>query len=960
MANFALGSRTSPPARVLIVDDHPNTAAMLARALGEFNTPTEILTASGGQQALELIGSGTVEVLITDFMMPGMSGLDLIEKLTQEGRPPTHTILVTAYDSPGLAATARRLHINDYLVKPFQPDKIREIVGRALTDLSLPQPPAAAVPLPTPFKILVADDRPDNVQLLATRLSSEGYDFITATDGEETLQKVRAEQPDLVLLDVDMPKKNGFEVLTEMRADPQVAHIPVIVITAARIASRDIREGLSLGADDYVTKPFDWRELAARVRSKLRVKQAEDALRRRNRELNLLPEIGQDLSARFDVEEVAAVTLRRSVEALKAVNGHMVIYYPDGGVYHELHTPIDFAPWTWEEAQTRLVTEGLVVKVTAGRCGLIVENAEQDPRWLRLPNDQTQSAVCVPLLSRRGVIGTLTLMHTRPAYFNTDHLALLQAIASQAAIAIENAQLYAVELRRVKELVALNQLTHDINHFSRSAELFDQLPALVQNTLGYPAVSLWLIGPEQTLPELRSIAGVEKGPRHTVLAIAPLQVAASGQPALLSGEVEERTGARRGTGTLPTQSAVAVPLIWDGKVSGVLAIHTQRLNAFQESDRVVLENLAAQVVSALHRIRLFESVEQEQQRLSAVLRGAADAILVLDPDGALQLVNPAAQRLFTDVETKLGQPLPAGRGYDNLIALLAQGRQAQAPVEGEITWPDQRTFATLVTPIENWGQMTILHDVTHFKELERVKNEFIASASHDLKNPITTVLAYSELLEKVGPLNERQTDFVERIGRASKQMHELVLNLLELAQADLGMDLRLEACDLRALLTEIVDEFQPQAVAKQQSLILQLPADLPLVIGDHMRLRQVARNLVGNAIKYTPSGGQVTVVAEAPEQSPLAHVHIVDTGLGIPASELPFIFDKFYRVHNDATQEIEGNGLGLAIVKSIIEQHGGQAAVESTLGQGSRFSFSLPVASVVSSALEVNEVRAMI
>jgi signal transduction histidine kinase/DNA-binding response OmpR family regulator len=933
---------------------------MLARALGEFSTPTEILTASGGQQALELIGPGTVEVLITDFMMPGMSGLDLVEKLTQEGRPPTHTILITAYDSPGLAATARRLRINDYLVKPFQPDKIREIVGKALVNLNLPQPPAAEIPAPAPFKILVADDRPDNVHLLATRLSNEGYDFVVATDGEETLQKIRAEQPDLVLLDVDMPKKNGFEVLTEMRADPQVAHIPVIVITAARIASRDIREGLSLGADDYITKPFDWRELAARVRSKLRVKQAEDTLRRRNRELNMLPEIGQDLSARFDVEEVVNVTLRRSVEALKATNGHMVVFYPDGGVYHELHTPIDFAPWTWEEAQTRLVTEGLVVKVTSARHGLIVENAEQDPRWLCLPNDQTQSAVCVPLLSRRGVIGTLTLMHTRAAYFNADHLALLQAIASQAAIAIENAQLYAVEIRRVKELVALNQLTHDINRFSHSAELFDQLPALVQQTLGYPAVSLWLIEREKTMPELRSIAGAEKGPRRSVLAIAPLQVATTGQPALLSGEVEERSGTRQGAGTLPTQSAVAVPLMWDGKVSGVLAIHSQRLNVFQESDRVVLENLAAQVVSALDRIRLFESVEQEQQRLAAVLHGAADAILVLDTDGVLRLVNPAAQRLFTDVETKIGQPLPVGRGYDDLISLLDQGRQARAAVQGEITWPDQRTFATRVTPIENWGQVTILHDVTHFKELERVKNEFIASASHDLKNPITTVLAYSELLERVGPLNERQADFVERIRRASNQMHELVLNLLELARADLGMDLRLEPCDVRTLLADIVDEFQPQAAAKRQTLMLQAPDPLPFVLGDHTRLRQVARNLVGNAIKYTPSGGQVTVLTEVSEQAAMVNVHVIDTGLGIPASELPFIFDKFYRVQSDATQDIEGNGLGLAIVKSIIEQHGGQATVESTLEQGSRFSFSLPTASVVSPALNGSQAQALV
>lgn len=933
-------------ARILIVDDHPNTASMLARALGEFGTPVEILTASGGQQALELIGPGSVEVLITDFMMPGMSGLDLIEKLVKENRAPGHSILITAYNSPGLAETARRLHVNDYLVKPFQPDKIRDIVSKALVKQNdKPRPAPEAAPSPTVpaanFKILVADDRPDNVHLLATRLSSEGYAFITAGDGEETLQKLRAEQPDLVLLDVDMPKKNGFEVIAEMRADVSIAHIPVIVITAARITSRDIREGLSLGADDYVTKPFDWRELAARVRSKLRVKQVEDALRRRNRELGLLPEIGQDLSARFDIEELVTVTLNRSVEALRAINGHMVVFYPDGSTYHELHVQRDFSPLTWEEVQTRLVSEGMVAHVIATRQGTLIEDTERDEHWFRPPNDISRSAVCVPLLSRRGVIGALTLIHTQPNYFNADHITLLQAIASQSAIAIENAQLYSVELRRVKELVALNQLTRDINQFTHSAQLFDQLPQLVHRTLGYPAVSLWVIDPDHNTPILRQRAGSEHSPRPSLLALAPMQVATTGQPAILSGSVEERFGDRAGVGTPPSQSAIAVPLHHNGQVTGVLAIHSQRANAFQESERVVLENLAAQVAAALERIRLFESVEQEQERLSAVLRGAADAILVLDMDGELRLVNPAGQRLFTDVETKLGQPLPKASGYDELILLLERARESKVVEQGEIAWPDKRTFATVITPIEEWGQVAILHDVSHFKELARVKNEFIATASHDLKNPITTVMAYAELLEKVGPLNERQVDFAERIRRASKQMHELVLNLLDLARADLGIELKLEPCELQEMLTGVAEEFQTQAASKHQTLTVDLPDELPMVKVDPSRLRQVVRNLVGNAIKYTPEGGQVTISAEATPAYLITHIR--DTGYGIPAADIPFLFDKFYRVQNEATQDIEGNGLGLAIVKSIVEQHGGQISVESTFRQGSTFSFSLPL-----------------
>ena len=321
------------PARILIVDDHPHTASMLARALGQFESPVEILTARSGKEALELVGQQPPDVLITDVMMPGMTGLELIEHL-RDGREPGHIILVTAYDSPGLAVTARRLRVNEYLIKPVQPETIRELVSKALAGAGLRRPLLADLSHAAPSKILMADDYPDNLRLLTRQLEGEGYTFLTATDGEETLRQVRAELPDLLLLDVNMPRKNGFEVLAEMRNDPDLAYIPVIMLTAARNAPRDIREGLNLGADDYISKPCDWRELAARVRSKLRVKHAEDALRRRNRELGLLPEIGQDLSARLDVAEIADVLLKRAVPALSATHGFMEVFNLDGSVLH--------------------------------------------------------------------------------------------------------------------------------------------------------------------------------------------------------------------------------------------------------------------------------------------------------------------------------------------------------------------------------------------------------------------------------------------------------------------------------------------------------------------------------------------------------------------------------------------------------------------------------------------------
>ncbi len=928
----------SQPARVLIVDDHPNTAEMLARVIRKLDTQVEVLTAASGEDALQQLGEGVTDILITDFMMPGMSGLELIEKL-QDGRKPAHTILMTAYDTPGLEITIRRLDIQDYLVKPVDPEQIRDIISNAIQEILPYRMASNSAKLQRPFKILIADDYPDNVRLLSVRLRNEGYEYLTAMDGDEALELMRTEQPDLALLDVNMPNKDGFVVLKEMRSDSSIAHIPAIMITAARIGVKDVQEGLRLGADDYVTKPVDWRELAARIRTKLHVKQAEDAMRQRAQELGVLPEISQDIGERLDIEALTKTVLTRTVNALEASNGHLVLFHPDGTVGHQMHEMFDFSPWTWGKVQQQLTSGGIVSEIVGSRQGTIVEDIEKYDTWLRIPNDTAQSAIAVPLMGRRDVLGVLTLTHNQPNHFKPDHLNILQAISSQAAIAIENAQLYAIERKRVNELVALNQLTREISQLSRSVELHEKLPELVRQRLGYPAVALWTL--ENKKLQLQNLAGKEHAPRESMMAIGPHQAVVTRQPVQLSGPLEERECIREDDSAPPAQSVVAVPFFRATDMAGIISIHSNRASTFQESDRVVLETLAMQIETASERIRLFESVEQEKQRMDAVLNAAADAILLVDPEGKLQLVNLAGERLFTDVDTRVGHMLPGGWGYGRLIELIEQTKDADGPIEAEVDWPDKRTFSAFTTPVEDGSLVVVLHDVTHFKDLERVKNEFIATASHDLKNPIHAVLGYSDLLEKAGPLTDMQKDFVERLKRASGQMYELVLNLLELARTDLDASLNAQPYDLQDVLASVTQEFQAQADAKGHELTFNEPEDRPLVKVDLPRIRQVLQNLVGNAIKYTGENGQIVISTE--KQQSMIWIKVQDDGLGIPEDDLPHIFEKFYRVEADDRLEIQGNGLGLAIVKAIVEQHGGEIKVDSTFGEGSCFSFSLPL-----------------
>lgn len=436
-------------ARILIVDDHPNTARTLARAVSQLGAGLDIITAENGETALELVRDKNVDILVTDMVMPGINGLELIKRLqAHPGGRPAYVALITAYDVPGLKETARRMKVNDVINKPVRPERLCQILAKAIEGLgreSAVQAPEAKAQL----KILVADDLTDNVTLLSRYLENEGYLCISASNGVEALAKMRAEMPDLVLLDVNMPVKDGFETLQEIRGDAAIGHIPVIILTAARIEPMDMQYALSIGADDYITKPFDRRELLARIRTRLRVKETEDIIRRRNKELNLLPEIGRELSARLDVDELIDLVLRRTVETLGALLGHVVLLTPEGMRQKTYRFSLAATPAS-ESPLPPL--ENILNRIRETRQGLIIENTHKDALWQAFADDPTRAAVIVPMFGRFDLLGVLILAHEQAGYFRLEQRLLLQAIASLAAIALENAQLYALATRGQQNL----------------------------------------------------------------------------------------------------------------------------------------------------------------------------------------------------------------------------------------------------------------------------------------------------------------------------------------------------------------------------------------------------------------------------------------------------------------------------------------------------------------------------
>jgi signal transduction histidine kinase len=264
----------------------------------------------------------------------------------------------------------------------------------------------------------------------------------------------------------------------------------------------------------------------------------------------------------------------------------------------------------------------------------------------------------------------------------------------------------------------------------------------------------------------------------------------------------------------------------------------------------------------------------------------------------------------------------------------------------ELKLPDERTYLAIASAVvaegRSVGRVCILRDVTHFKQLDALKSEFVATVSHDLRSPLTLMRGYATMLEMVGELNEQQQSYVRKIITGVENMSRLVNNLLDLGRIELGVGLQVETIPIRDTVEHVISTLQLQATQKQIQLTLEVAQSLPpFMEADQALLHQAIYNLVENALKYTPEGGRVTVRLRPEGESVVFEIQ--DTGIGIAPSDLPRLFEKFYRARQREARAQHGSGLGLAIVRSIAEQHGGKVWVESELGKGSTFYLQIPL-----------------
>ncbi len=676
--------------------------------------------------------------------------------------------------------------------------------------------------------------------------------------------------------------------------------------------------------------------------------------------LDLLYRISREISSRLNLEELLPRLLRATLESMPSASGNLIVFDEEERPLHAALMREGNFILDKQRATATTLDNGLAGWVVRQRQAVLIRNTLEDARWNRRPDDQRQgakSAICAPLLGRERVVGVMTVVKIPANSLDETDLSLLSVISDQAGIAIENARLFAESEQRAQAMRALAGTAQAINSTLQPAEVWRLLAQHAKELVGVEAASLALIEGDRLVYKeaVGRVAERMKGVSLELGKGISGWVAQNNQPAIVPDVTTDRRFVRvvdQHTGYL-TRAVACVPIQIQNRVIGIIEV-INPLDFFGPETLNVLNSLATLAGTAIVHSQTFSELQAAEARFVGLFQDSIDPILITNLDGLITDANRKAESFFGySREELIG--LKVTRVHRTGTGFLGSDRFRSLAGGKEITYQTRITtksgaevpMEVHAKAIRRGGQEFIQwlqHDLSERMALEELRQDMISMIVHDLRNPLSNIISSLDVLKNsVGQLEEAPQALLTIATRSAARLSRLVDSLLDLRRLEAGqMVLSKTQTNLNTLVAEAVAEVQPAAEGKETALSNEVPPRLPYVTVDADMVRRVLINLLDNAVKYTPRGGRVTVTAKATIKDLTLSVR--DSGPGIPPAEHTRIFNKFARLERGRDSAPKGLGLGLAFCRLAVEAHGGAIGVESTLGRGATFSFTLPLA----------------
>lgn len=844
-------------------------------------------------------------------------------------------------------------------------------------------------------KVLVVDDLEGNRLLMKHMFKDSGYTLIMASDAQEALLLAQQELPALIVSDIQMPVLSGLDLLQQLKSNDLTKNIAVILVTAHYRGSQQISEGLSLGADDYIQRPFMRDEFLSRIDAVIRVKRTEVEMRQharavaqRNKRLSLLNELAVAVNSSLDLQEIFTFSMQKLQELLGAGVISLILLNNEAhsmevkilshtGAFLSLDTEFD----PGDKASNIAFQDQLPTLIYD-----LINTHSADLNVTPLPD--VEQVHITPMISKEQLIGAIAVVTEQGGRIGDADWVLLNSASGIIAVAIENVHLLAQAQQQVDDLIALNEISRALTSTLDLQQILKQTTLLIQRILQAEAASLWLLDKSKREMLLIASSGVGSdavsGRRLPVDRGIVGLVVQTGE-AYISEDISKDRNMLAHVNNISDyspNSMVCVPVQVKSKIIGVMQALHKKANWFNQNHLRLSYPVANAVGIAVENARLFSRVQDfnrqleemvmirtkeladEKEKTEAILANMADGVLVLDTDNKILTANKAAEEMldfqFDQHAGQSVQPQMLENPLWRSISDIAHDSQATSSVLVDVAQPQPATTETISENVistqarsakvhnavgEVVGTVISLRDITALKEVERLKARFLAGITHELKTPLAVIqLQTNNLITYFDRLSEdKKSKLLQSIRTQSNLLSHLIESILDLLRLDAGLVVvNQEEVDLNRLVEQVTSELQPLAEAKSLALSYHTqPADV-IAIGDQHQYERVLRNLIDNAIKYTPERGFIKVEADRIDQDSrlCAQFRVIDNGLGIPLQHQTQIFERFYRI--DPSHTIPGTGLGLSIVKEIVTLYGGTIDLESNSGSGSKFSVTLP------------------